>query len=158
MEWSSEWSFGMTSPCHMVEYGHLPCCSASCKSPGFWRIGSGQNASLRAGAVHTDCPGRLQGSPLWRAGGYIPHLILMQRKPSVMERLKALELLERKGFLMHLWNKGMRCCGVLMCNSDLPAYDDVITVLLGLSVLAVLGHGSVGLMLAACGDVLFSVL
>lgn len=45
---------------------------------------------------------RLQGRPLWRGGGYVPHLILMQRKTSVVESLKALELLERKGFLMQL--------------------------------------------------------
>lgn len=32
-----------------------------------------------------------------------------------------------------------------MCNSDLPAYDNVVTVLLGPSLLAVLGHGSVRL-------------
>ena len=68
----------------------------------------------------------LQGSPLW--WGAMTCLVLMRGKNNVMvETLKALELLERKGFSVYLWNIGRRSCGALKCNYDLPV-DDVTAV------------------------------
>lgn len=83
-------------------------------------------------------------------GGDIPCLILMQGKNIItVESLKALELLEWKGFSTYLWHKGKRSCGVLMCNSDLPT-DDVITVHSGPSISVGLGNYTVGQILVHC--------
>lgn len=67
--------------------------------------------NLLVWAVPAVCPVSRPGkASLW--GG---EDTLCRGKTSRVEGLKALELLERKGHT-YLWNKGKRCCGVLMCN------------------------------------------
>lgn len=74
---------------------------------------------------------------------------LCRGETSRVEGLKALELLERKGFSTYLWNKGKRSCGVLMCNSDPPTYDG-ITVCSEPSVFVGLGNDAVSQILIHC--------
>lgn len=100
--------------------------------------------NLLVWAVPAVCPVSRPGkASLWGGEG-----TLCRGKTSRVEGLKALELLERKGHT-YLWNKGKRCCGVLMCNSDPPAYEG-ITVCSEPSVFVGLGNYAVSQILIHC--------